>query len=219
MNQKEFNRILKLHELWINGDPHGKKADLRHTDLRKIDMRWVNMRGADMRGADMRWVNMRGADMREANMRGANMRRANMRGANMQGADMQGADMRGADMRWADMRGADIRKARLPHFQIVPETGGFYAWKALSGGVVIKVYVPAGAKRTSTLIGRKCRASHVKVCSDVKKVRSWRHEAATYYTKGETVYADKFDDDICIGCTHGIHFFMTKQEAEEWAKQ
>ncbi len=38
-----------------------------------------------------------------------------------------------------------------------------------------------------------------------------------YYYKGAIVEADSFDDDIRLECTNGIHFFMTKEEAEEWA--
>jgi hypothetical protein len=36
------------------------------------------------------------------------------------------------------------------------------------------------------------------------------------YKEGEVVYADAFNDDIRVDCTSGIHFFMTKKEAEEW---
>ena len=36
------------------------------------------------------------------------------------------------------------------------------------------------------------------------------------YTAGHYVEADSFDPDIRVECTHGIHFFMTKKEAEQW---
>ena len=82
------------------------------------------------------------------------------------------------------------------------------------------MYIPSKAKRTSTLIGRKCRASEVKVVSAVKgsitsPIRSTHRGEAVYY-EGAIVKADKWDGDIRIECTHGIHFFMTLKEAEEW---
>ena len=36
------------------------------------------------------------------------------------------------------------------------------------------------------------------------------------YTLGEIAKAD-LDTDIRIECTSGIHFFMTRKEAEEWS--
>jgi hypothetical protein len=42
------------------------------------------------------------------------------------------------------------------------------------------------------------------------------YSGRTLYTQGAMVYPDKYDDDIRIECTHGIHFFITKREAEEY---
>ena len=35
------------------------------------------------------------------------------------------------------------------------------------------------------------------------------------YRVGETVRADSFDDSPFIECSHGIHFYITRQEAED----
>lgn len=66
-------------------------------------------------------------------------------------------------MRGALMRGANLERACLPHFQLVPEEGAFIGWKKLQGGIIAKLEIPAEAKRTSSLIGRKNRAEFVKV--------------------------------------------------------
>jgi hypothetical protein len=99
----------------------------------------------------------------------------------------------------------------------VPERGSFVAWKAVltadGGKAVIRVRIPKDAKRTSTLVGRKCRASHVKVLSGHGFSPTSGH---LEYRKGHIVHADKFDDDIRVECTHGIHFFLTRKEAEEY---
>ena len=36
------------------------------------------------------------------------------------------------------------------------------------------------------------------------------------YRVGKTVESDSYDDDIRVECSHGIHFFLTRKEAEEW---
>ena len=33
---------------------------------------------------------------------------------------------------------------------------------------------------------------------------------------GQPTYPDSYDDDERVECSHGIHVFMTRQEAEEW---
>ncbi len=141
----------------------------------------------------------------------ANLRGANLRGADLCGADLCDADLSGANLRGANLRGADLSGANLTHFQICPEEGSFIAWKKLLDGVVCKLEIPAEAKRTSSLVGRKCRAEFARVLEG---------EGISYYggtyTVGEIVRPDSYDDDIRIECSHGIHFFITRKEAEEY---
>ena len=118
-----------------------------------------------------------------------------------------------ADLRDANLRGADLRGANLPHFQICPEEGDFIGWKKLANGVVAKLLIPADAKRTSSIVGRKCRAEFVKV---IEGEGASRHDFVTKYAPGMVVHPDKYDDDIRVECTSGIHFFITRKEAEEY---
>ena len=142
----------------------------------------------------------------------ANLYGANLEGANLKGANLYGANLYGANLEGANLEGANLEGANLPHFQICPEEGDFIAWKKVKGGV-LKLLVPKEAKRTSSLVGRKCRAEFVVVLegSGVSN-----HDGKTQYAPGMTVYPDKYDDDIRVECTSGIHFFMTKREAEEY---
>ena len=136
-------------------------------------------------------------------------------GADLSGADLYGADLSGANLSRANLSGADLSGAALPNFQIVPSEGSFIAWKKTTKGV-IKISIPASAKRTSSLIGRKCRAEYVKVISGPGCGGFSPTKGNSIYNKGEVIYADKFDPDIRTECTNGIHFFMTKEEAEQW---
>ena len=129
-------------------------------------------------------------------------------------ANLEGANLRGANLERANLRGANLRGAILPHFQICPEEGSFIAWKKTTKGV-IKICIPEDARRVSSLIGRKCRASHIIVLNGVNGGESPTH-GSLIYNVGETVHSDSFDDDIRVECTNGIHFFMSRKEAEEW---
>ena len=59
MTQEQINETLRLHQLWLNNDPEGVKADLRGADLR----------GADLRSANLRYANFNDADLRDADLR------------------------------------------------------------------------------------------------------------------------------------------------------
>ena len=133
----------------------------------------------------------------------------------LQGNGGTRAVLRGAVLRGAVLTDADLRGTVLPHFQICPEEGGFYAWKKTTSGV-IKIYIPADAQRTNSLVSRKCRASHVEVISGEGCGGKSPTQGGQVYTKGATIHAGKFDPDIRLECTNGVHFFMTKREAEEW---
>ena len=125
-----------------------------------------------------------------------------------------GADLRGADLEGADLEGAYLQGAVLPHFQICPEEGAFTAWKRTRVGV-IKLEIPADALRTSSLVGRKCRASKALVISGDTGLSL--HSDQFVYEIGKTVEPDSYNPDIRVECTKGIHFFMTRREAEEYS--
>ena len=187
----------------------------------------ANLRGADLRGADLSGADLSGADLRDANLRGANLLRADLRGANLSGANLSGADLSGANLSVANLRGADLRGANLSGTNLsgyshCPEEGSFIAFKKLEDGCVAKLTIPAGAKRTSSIVGRKCRAEYAKVISitdrNGKKVLSGRskHDSGFIYKVGDTVRSDSYDPDPRVECTNGIHFFITLKEAQEY---
>jgi hypothetical protein len=195
----------------INGYELKPGADLRGTDLYGANLRGADLYGADLYGADLYGANLRGANLRGANLRDANLYSADLRGANLRGANLRGANLRGAHLYSANLRDADLRGAKLPHFQI-PE-GVLVGWKKVEGKIV-QLEIPFKAKRTGSLVGRKCRASFAYV-KDIERGKRAMTRGLDY-TIGKTVYPDNYDDDIRVECTHGIHFFLTRKEAEEW---
>jgi hypothetical protein len=183
----DLKKILDKHKLWLEGVEGGVRANLS--------------------GANLYDANLSGANLSGANLSGANLRFANLSGANLSGANLRFADLSGVDLSRADLSGAD-----LPHFQLCPEEGSFIGWKKLKKDVIAKLLIPASAKRTNSLVGRKCRAEFVTVLEGegVSIINDTR------YTPLATVYSDKYDGDIRVECTHGIHFFITRREAEEY---
>ena len=110
----------------------------------------------------------------------------------------------------ADLSGANLRCADLPDFQIVPDEGDFIGWKKTTEGIV-KLKITG--QRTSSLVGRKCRCSE---CVVIEGGGFDTHSKTIEYKTGKTIKPGSYDDDIRVECTHGIHFFITKKEAEEY---
>lgn len=114
MTQKEFDEMMRLHEIWLDGEEGGRRAIMQGEDLRNVNMNRADMMGVNMQRANTQRADMQDANMWGADMRGANMQRANMQRANMQHVDMQHADMRSAEMQRTDMRGVNIDYSAWP---------------------------------------------------------------------------------------------------------
>jgi hypothetical protein len=174
-----------------------------------------NLQEANLLGANLRGANLRGANLLEANLQGANLQWANLQWANLLEANLLEANLQGANLLGANLQGANLLRTILPAFAIVPEEGAFIGWKKTSMGI-IRIKVLEGAVRVSSLVGRKCRASKILIldgpgCGGMSPT----HETKIVYTQGATIEQD-CDTDIRIECASGIHFFLTKQEAENW---
>ena len=155
-----------------------------------------------------------------ADLRGADLGDANLRGANLVGADLGDANLRGANLWDADLRGAmNIPALVAAQTEIVPREGSFISWKKLADGRIAKLRIPAGAQR-SNATGRKCRASF----ADVLEIRDAdgnrcdtgvsKYDRSFTYRAGCRVGVPDFDPDRFNECAPGIHFYLTREEAE-----
>lgn len=80
----------------------------------------------------------------------------------------------------------------------------------------MKLLIPEHAKRCSAT-GRKCRASEAEVLEVIgAEVGVSDSDASFQYIKGKVVNPDKFDEDRWNECSSGIHFFITREEAEAY---
>ena len=186
----EIKEILRLHKMWLRGDGGSR---------------------ANFYGADLSCANLSRADLF-----GANLSRADLSGANLYGANLSGANLSRADLSCANLSCANLSGANLPPYAVCPEVGEFIAFKKLKDGIIARLLIPEDAVRTSSLAGRKCRASKVKVLSlSCGEVGFGLHDG-TEYRVGAIVEPDSYDPDPRVECTHGIHFFITEREARDY---
>lgn len=122
-----------------------------------------------------------------------------------------------------------------------PEEGSFIGWKYVTFpasilenseqhtdwcAVLVKLKIPEDAKRSSGF-SRKCRASKVEVLGfyatdgtrldDIYEVNHI-DVFSIVYKIGECTYPDSFNEDRYVECSHGIHFFVSKDDAIQYGK-
>ena len=184
---------------------NGKKYTISSgANLRGENLSSANLRGANLYGANLRGANLRGADLRCANLRGADLSSANLRSANLCSANLTGADLREADL--SDCRG-------LEQFVVAPQVGQFIGFKTVSG-VIVTLMIPADAKRVNAYGSRKCRAEFAYVLD--REGGLLAAYGGFQYPPSGLVTPDSYDPDPRVECSHGIHFFITRQEAVEY---
>lgn len=155
---------------------------------------------AEILTAHAKWLAMDGgslADLRDANLCAANLRDANLRDANLCGANLP-----------------ELTAART---LIVPQ-GTLIGWKKCLDGVIVRLRVPCQARR-SNATGRKCRAEWVKVLQVIGAdvgVTNPPDGVRTEYRAGDIVRCHEWCEDRWNKCAGGIHFFLTREEAEAY---
>ena len=205
-------------------------ANLRHTDLRSADLCGANLRnanlyganlcganlyGANLYGANLRSADLYGADLRSADLCNANLCSANLRNANLCGANLRGANLRNANLYGANLCGVKGADLAIAQTRILPE-GSIIGWKKCRNDVIVKLRIPEEAKR-SHAFGRKCRAEYADVLEifGAEEAIS-KHDNTVAYRVGERVTCHEWDGNWQEECAGGIHFFITRIEAENY---
>jgi hypothetical protein len=202
----DLKTILDLHDKWRMGQSGGTRADLSG----------ANLSGADLSGADLSWANLSGANLSGADLSWANLSRANLYRADLSWANLSGANLSEANLSRANLyraKEADLALAMTTH---LPE-GPFIGWKKCMDGVIVKLRIPEKAKRSHGA-SRKCRAEFVTVLEVIGAEKGISiHDKKTEYTPGRTTRCDKWSEDRWETCGGGIHFFISRLEAEAFS--
>ena len=226
-NGKTLEKILEDHKHWLNRDIAGwgnmyanlsgadlsnvylSDAILNYANLRGADLKGANLSGADLSYADLRGVDLRYADLRGVDLRGANLRYANLRCAYLRGANLNSADLKGADLSDADLdKEEQIRKG-------VKLSNSITGWKKCKDGVIVKLEIPRGAIVFS-INNHKCRTDKAIVKEIFGADRAFSmHKYFSYYV-GDKIEVYNFNCEYNTECAEGIHFFRTRDEAENY---
>ena len=78
MDKDKSQEVLRLHNLWLAGDPAGERADLSLADLSRANLSW----------ADLSWADLSLADLSRANLSWANLSWADLSGAKREGFEL-----------------------------------------------------------------------------------------------------------------------------------
>lgn len=227
MKQEELEKTLELHEKWLNNEKGGVIADLFQQDLTDANLSGYDLRYADLRYAELTNADLSGSNLSFAKLYSTYLTNADLSGSNLFGADLCFADLRFADLRWANLSGCKIDNITYNEYTSFfalqcPEEGAFIGYKKVNN-IIIKLEIPEDAKRSSGT-SRQCRCSKAKVLEfydldknklDIKEIVNYNHNK-TIYHKDEIVYPDSFDEDRWKECSHGIHFFITFDEAKNY---
>lgn len=192
--------------------------EIRHKDTGVV---LLAVNADSLSGADLKGANLTGADLSGANLTYANLRNANLTYAGLRGANLSGADLRGANLTYANLRNAILsndfhNSLAFKETRILPDDGDIIGWKKLADGKIAKLRIPSNARR-SHAVGRKCRAEFAEVL-EITGGTSGRsiYDKDFVYNVGETVKCENFDSDWKNECAAGIHFFITRVEAEHY---
>ena len=202
-------------------------ANLSRADLSGANLSRANLSGANLYGANLSWANLSGANLSGANLYGANLyganlswadlSGANLSWANLYGANLSGANLYGANLSWANLSGAQNAQLAIARTRILPE-GSIIGWKKCADGQLVKLRIPENAARSHAW-GRKCRAEFAEVLeiwdgkTRVKTAKSM-HDSDFEYKVGAIVRPDNWGADYTQECAGGIHFYITREEAE-----
>jgi uncharacterized protein YjbI with pentapeptide repeats len=208
-------------------------ANLSNADLKGTNLYNANLSNANLKGANLYKANLTDATLYRANLKGANLYRAiltdatlyraNLARASLARANLEGANLTDATLYRANLLGANLSNASLPPYQIVPPEGEFIGWKVASG-LIIKLKILANSRRMNAIGSRKCRTDRAQVIGIYRKgcsqfsansVNSDR-DPQFIYSLGSFVEEPNYDPDIREECSRGIHFFLTREEAEAW---
>ena len=213
-------------------------ADLRGASfarcyINSVDFTYANMDGVLFASDRNKSVNAYFAAVRVCNFSHALMRNADLSQAVFRDCKFQNTKLKGTDVgehvlsRFSniDFLGATcIPKGIMKARRVLPTTS-FTAWKRCAEGRLVELHVPADAKRSAGL-SNKCRASKVvtvsiasKLANKCKNARSLRDTGGQdcAYRVGYETVAHNFDPNPWKVCAGGIHFFMTAQEAIDYA--
>jgi hypothetical protein len=216
ITEQELKTILEQHKLWLDSNKkEGKRADLSSADLRGADLRGADLTDANLTGADLIGADLTGVDLSGANLTGACLYRANLTGADLRRANLTGADLFGADLTCAILTDTILDDKEQCRKGIVL-TEPIVGYKKSNEDKIITLEIPVGAKIFS-INNYKRRTNKCNVIDMQGETElSSCYDTNFKYHVGDEIDITDFDERYNVECCGGIHFFLTREEAEEY---
>lgn len=199
-------------------------ADIHKCSMRNICAEVSNFNHCDLCECDISLGIFARCSFLDSSIHHSNLSFTKFMECSVSGCIFDCTDMSGCKFKSCDIRDIYVNNViNFPHIPMTcPENGSFTGWKKASG-FIVKLQITEDARRSSAT-GRKCRCDKAFVVaienidgtpSMMQKVTS-DYDENFVYCVGETVTEPTFCDDRFRECAHGIHFFMTRQEAVEY---
>ena len=236
ITEKKLREILEQHKLWLDSnEKEGKCADLSDADLTGADLTDANLTGVNLYGADLRCADLSGADLSGAILTGADLTSVDLFAANLTGANLTNTDLTNANLTGANLRGANLTCANLTSVNLtfadltntilddkeqcrkgIVLTEPMIGYKKSGECKIITLEIPIGAKVFS-INNYKRRTNKCKVIDMQGETElSSYYDTDFKYHVGDEIEIEDFDENYNVECGEGIHFFLTREEAENY---
>ena len=230
MTKKELKSLL---------DDFRNKEGEEYLDLTYISIRTKKLEGmdfsrVDFSNGDFKNVNFRSCKFDNAKLQHTKFENCDLSGSSFAYADLFSADLRTCNLSGSNFDGADffaalLWEAKLDNLFVTdrtkffrnycPEEGYIFGYKKCFNERMVQLLIPKNAKRcSSTTNACRCDKARVVAITDVNKKESYKETMSFVdpnfiYRLGEMVYADSYNEDRWHDSSHGIHFWMTFEEA------
>lgn len=201
-----------------------KDEDLSYVDLSDIDFSWsdfnnVNFIGCKLNSSILNNSRFRNCDLSKASFVKASLFGVDFRGCNLSFTNCDGTDFTGSILLDANLEGLIHTESTIHFRNHCPQEGYIFGYKKCFNDRMVKLLIPADARRcSSTTNACRCDKAKVVEITNLDKTISYK-EATSFvdgnfiYKLGEMMYADSYNENRWLDSSHGIHFWMTFEEA------
>lgn len=215
------------------------KSNLERIDMKNIVLENINLCNVDFREIDFSWSEFTDVDFAKSkfdysildncvfvnvSFSGSSLVHTSLKSADLRGCDLSKSNCDGAVFSCALLEGANVSELiytkNTVHFEIsCPKEGYFIGYKKCFNSRMVTLLIPKDAKRSSST-SNACRCDKAKVIAITNTDGTGFYDEASsfvdenfIYKIGEMVHADSYNDDRWLDSSHGIHFWMSFEEA------
>ncbi len=201
-----------------------ENENLSELDLSGLDFSWSDFRNIRFVNCNFNDTVLDHAKFRETDFSGSSFVNARLFSTDLRGCNLSHTNCDGTDFTASVLIDAELEQLyhtdRTVHFRNhCPEQGYFFGYKKCFNDRMVTLLIPKDAKRCSSTTNA-CRCDKAKVVAITDLTKSISYDKAFSYADegfvyplGETVYADSYNEDRWLDSSHGIHFWMTWEEA------